>query len=403
MTTGEKPLLSRVQLALSSALSPFAMVVVAPLLPMMGRAYQVEAAETQYAISIYLFGLFIAQLVLGSLSDRFGRRRILIPSLTLYALMSVACAYAPTFQMLVIARFLQACGAAGTSATVRASVHDVYRGDVAARYMTFIAMGHSLAHMLSPMIGGFVGEWMGIAGTFLVLAGLGVAMLIWAVTRMPETRKPPAEAGRFSVGHVLYTNFLVLREPVFFAYSAVYGLTGSGFFAFLAVAPGFFDSTFHISGPAFGLYWSYMSAAFLLAAMNGARMVTLFGRRALFNACLGASAVLGVAMPVILMVFGVSPVTIVAPMVVACGLLGFTSPLSLSGAIASQPRMPGTASGLCGSLSMAYSGLFTIGAGLTYNGTAFTLVLPMSFSLITMALGAVAIHRLETTTAPESA
>lgn len=389
------PALSRFQLALSSALSPFAMVVVAPLLPMLGRTYHVDPSETQYVISVYLLGLFVAQLVLGSLSDRFGRRRILIPSLVLYAVMSVVCAYAPNFQVLVAARFLQACGAAGTSATARASVHDVYRGDTAARYMTFIAMGHSLAHTLAPMLGGFVGEALGIAGTFLVLTGLGVVMMIWAFTKLPETRKPPADAGRFSVAHVIYTNFLVLKQPLFFAYAAVYGLTGAGFFAFLAVAPTYFDQNFGISGPAFGLYWSYMSIAFLIAAMYGARLVARFGRRTLFNVCLGLGVLVGFAMPVVLMVFGPSPLTIVTPMIVSCGLLGITSPLSLSGAIASQPNVPGTASGLCGSLSMAYAGLFTIVSGLVYNGSAYTLVLPMGLSMSLMALGAIAIAWLE--------
>jgi DHA1 family bicyclomycin/chloramphenicol resistance-like MFS transporter len=391
---GSNPGLSRTQLALSSALSPFAMVVVAPLLPMIGRGYEVDPAATQYVVSVFLFGLFAAQLFLGPLSDRIGRRTILLGSLAIYIVMSILCALAPSFQLLVAARFFQACGAAGTSTVVRAMVHDVHRGDTAARYMAFIAVGHSIAHTLSPTIGGLIGDAVGIGGTFIMLAVLGAAMLAWAFFRMPETRAEltgaPPDAGR-----ILRDSLRVLCDPLFFAYSAVYGLTGAGFFAFLAIAPAYFDSEFGVSGAAFGFYWSYMSVAFLIAAMSGGRLVARFGRRAVFNWCLGLCAGLGALLPEIVLFWGASPATIVAPMVLLSGILGVTSPLSLSGAIASQPNLAGTASGLCGSLAMAYSGVFTILAGVIYDGTVTTLVLPMTAAMVLMAACAIAIAKLE--------
>lgn len=381
---------SRLQLALSSALSPFAMVIVAPMLPMIGRDYHVDPAATQFVVSAYLFGLFLAQLVLGPLSDRLGRRGILLVSLTVYTAMSLVCAVAPTFEILVAARFLQACGAAGASTVVRAAVHDSYHGDVAVRYMTFIAVGHSVAHTLSPSLGGVIVDTAGPAATFYLLAATGVAMLAWAIAAMPETLKSRG-AGFATIAH---DTFAVLRNPLFFAYSAVYGLTGAGFFAFLAIAPAYFDRHFNVSGAAFGLYWSYMAGAFLITAMAGGRLVARFGRGAVFNVCLSLCAVIGVSLPLLVLVLGATPVTIVAPMVAVSAVLGVTSPLSLSGAIAAEPRLAGTASGLCGSLSMAYSGLFTIVGGFAYDGGALTLVAPMTVAMTLMAVCAVAIARL---------
>lgn len=383
---------SRLQLALSSALSPFAMVIVAPMLPMIGRTYQVDPAATQFVISAYLFGLFLAQLILGPLSDRFGRRVILLSSLGVYTAMSLVCAVAPSFEVLVIARFLQACGAAGASTVVRAAVHDCYRGDVAARFMTFIAVGHSVAHTLSPTLGGFIADAAGPSGTFYMLAVTGVAMLVWATLRMPETLI--ASRGAASVGAIVRDTLAVLRNPLFFAYAAVYGLTGSGFFAFLAIAPAYFEAHFQVSGTAFGLYWSYMAFAFLIAAMLGGRLVTRFGLRRVFNLCLGLCAVIGASLPLLVVVMGATPITIIAPMVIVSGILGVTSPLSLSGAIASEPKLAGTASGLCGALSMAYSGLFTILGGMIYDGDALTLVMPLTIAMLSMAVCAVAIARL---------
>jgi DHA1 family bicyclomycin/chloramphenicol resistance-like MFS transporter len=340
-----------------------------------------------------MFGLVVAQLVLGPLSDRLGRRSVLLPSLALYTAMSVLCAVAPNFEVLVVGRFLQACGAAGTSAVVRAAIHDAHRGDAAARLMTVVAVGHSVAHTLSPTIGGLVGEAADVAGTFALMGALGIAMLAWAALRMPETLT--VSSAPVSAAGLIRDTGAVLRNPLFQAYAAIYGLTGSGFFAFLAVAPAYFDAAFGISGAAFGLYWSYMAMAFMGAALAGGRLVTRFGRRTMFNTCLGSCAVLGAALPMVVVLIGATPATIVAPMVVASGFLGITSPLSLSGAIAAEPDRAGAASGLCGAVAMAYAGLFTILGGLIYDGTALTLVLPMTMTLVLMALAAVAIARLE--------
>ncbi|MDX2225024.1 MAG: MFS transporter [Rhodospirillaceae bacterium] len=388
--------LSRLQLALSSALAPFAMVVAAPLLPEMARAFQADAAGIQYVISAYLFGLFVAQLVLGPISDRFGRRVVLIGGLVVYAITSIKCAMAPTLGFLVAARFLQACGAAAVATAVRASVHDVHHGDEAARRMAFIAVGHSVAHSLSPMIGGLAGEAMGYAGIFFLLAGLGVALLAWSVAAFPETRPRRASApGRFGLGHALVTSLAVLRSPLFLAYTAIYGLTGAGFFAFLAVGPEYFARNFAVSGAAFGLYWSYMALAFLVGAAAGARAVRRFGRRAAFNVCLAAGAAVGVALPTLIALVGPSPLVIIAPMVLLSGLLGVSSPLALSGAVGAHPTMAGTASGLCGALAMALSGVFTIVGGVFYTGGVYALVLPLTTTSLLMLACAGAIARLE--------
>ncbi|MCB2106814.1 MAG: MFS transporter, partial [Rhodobacteraceae bacterium] len=219
---------SRVMLALASALSPFAMVVIGPLLPAMARLYQTNAAETQFVISAYLFGLFVAQLILGPVSDRFGRKPVMLGGLAVYVLTSVACAYAPSLELLITARFVQACGAAALATAVRASVHDVYHGDVAARQMAVIAIGHSVAHTASPMIGGLLDGVLDVRGLFLLLAGLGLAMAVWTGSAMHETRRLVAPAGRFGIAHALQTSVLVVRSPVFLAYSGIYGLVGAG-------------------------------------------------------------------------------------------------------------------------------------------------------------------------------
>ncbi|MCB2108171.1 MAG: hypothetical protein KDE14_10740, partial [Rhodobacteraceae bacterium] len=161
---------------------------------------------------------------------------------------------------------------------------------------------------------------------------------------------------------------------------------GAGFFAFLAVGPAYFEKEFGITGAAFGVNWTYMAFAFLLGATGGARLVQRFGRTRIFNVFLALCTAIGLTHPGLIALAGATPVTIVAPFVVLSGCLGVISPLALSNAIATQPGMAGTASGLCGALAMAVAAVFTIVAGLIYTGGAYSIVLAMTAAMVSMAL-----------------
>ncbi|MDX2144822.1 MAG: MFS transporter [Rhodospirillaceae bacterium] len=376
--------LSRWQLAASSALSPFALVVVSPMLPELRRLYDATEADVQFVISSYLFGLCIAQLVLGALSDRFGRRIVMLASLFVYIVMTVVCAMAPTLELLIAARFVQACGAAGTAAICRASVHDVAHGDHAAYYMSYIAAAHSIAHTLAPVVGGYAGDVVGVSGVFLGLAVVGVGMWAWSWRAMPETRAHAPGAKQLGLAHLLMVNAMLLRSPVFMCYAMIYGLTGAPFFAFLAAAPAYFADTFNISGGAFGAYWSFMSVAFLTGAMTSARLVRRWGSRRLIAWMVAASGLIGLAWPLAVFVLGATPFLLIAPLVLLSLGLGLITPLTLSGAIAAHPQHAGAASGLCGALTMAASAVLTIAAGATYDGTGLGLTWPMTASMVGM-------------------
>ncbi len=378
------PILSRWQLAASSALSPFALVVVSPLLPELRRLYTATEADVQYVLSAYLIGLGVAQLILGALSDRYGRRIVLLISLIVFAVMSVVCAYAPTLEVLIVARFFQACGAAGSAAICRASVHDIHSGDTAAYYMSYIAVAHSMAHTLAPMAGGYAGDVIGFTGVFLSLSMLALAMMAWSWRAMPETRLRVTNASAFSAWHLLTMNGSLLKSPVFVCYAMIYGLTGAPFFAFLAAAPSYFVDHFGIQGAAFGAYWSSMSLAFLTGAMTSARLVKRIGRYTLIGWTICGVGFVGLGWPIVVSAFGATPVTLIAPLVMVSGLLGLITPLTLSGAIATHPQFAGAASGLCGALTMATSAALTIVGGHFYDGTGLGLTWPMSASMMAM-------------------
>jgi DHA1 family bicyclomycin/chloramphenicol resistance-like MFS transporter len=388
------PRLSRLQLSASSALSPFAMVVIAPLLPDLARSFRADPREVQFVLSAYLLGLTVAQLVLGPISDRFGRRPVLIASLLAYAVLSLVCAAAPSLPVLIAARFLQACAAAGTAAICRASVHDVHRGEAAAHYLAYIAAANSISNTLAPMVGGFVGAVTGWRGLFVGLAFIGLAMAAYTARAMPETRTATA-ATRFGIGHVLRTNALMLRRPLFLCYALIYGLTGAPYYGFLAVAPGHFAAHFGIGGAVFGMSWSLMAAAFLVGALISARAVKRIGQDRLTDAALIGSALAAAAMPAGVLILGASPATLIAPLVALSLTLGVSSPLLLSAAIGLEPSLAGTASGLIGAMAMGSSALVTPVAALVYDGGALSLTWPVVACVTAMALLRFAARRLE--------
>jgi DHA1 family bicyclomycin/chloramphenicol resistance-like MFS transporter len=356
-----------------------------------------DAAETdvQFVLSAYLIGLCLAQLVLGAMSDRYGRRIIVLVSLVVYAVMSLACAFAPTLEWLIVARFFQACGAAGTAAICRATVHDVHHGDQAAYYMSYIAAAHSIAHTLAPMVGGYAGDIIGFAGVFFGLALVGIAMTAWAWRKMPETKPPAAQTAPAPLWHLLAVNIELMKVPTFVCYAMIYAFTGAPFFAFLAAAPAYFADHFNIEGGAFGFYWSFMSVAFLLGALGSAQLVRRLGRSRLLATMIAACGVIGAAWPIFIAAVGATPFTLIAPLVVLSLALGFITPLTLSGAISAHPSMAGAASGLCGALTMAASAALAIVAGHYYDGTGVGLTWPMSASMIAMAAFYLALRVVE--------
>ncbi|MBL8642805.1 MAG: MFS transporter [Rhodospirillaceae bacterium] len=378
--------ISAVQLSASSALSPFALVIVSPLLPELGRLYSAPAAEVQYVISAYLIGLCIAQLILGALSDRFGRRVVLLTALVVYVVMSAACALATSIETLILARFLQACGAAGSAAVCRAVVHDVYHGDRAVTVMSYIASAHSIAHMFAPVVGGALGQSAGVAGVFGLLCVLGLVMLVFTYTHMPETRVFLPGPAKFSVWHMLANNWHVAKSPVFLCYAGLFGLTGAPFFAFLAVGPGYFAEHFGTSAAAFGLYWSVMSVMFFLGSAVAPRLVRRLGRAGLLRLIITLGTLLAAVWPIAMQVLEPTAVTLITPPAVLSGLLGMITGVVLSGAIGAVPHLAGTASGLCGALAMASAAVFTILTGVFYTGSAMGMVWPTTVALFIMAI-----------------
>ncbi|MGQ0558237.1 MAG: multidrug effflux MFS transporter [Sphingosinicella sp.] len=170
------------------SMNALAIDAMVPALAAIGMAFQVDNANhPQWVVSAYLLGFGFAQLVYGPLADRFGRRPVLVGGVGLYTLLALLCSIAGSFELLLVARFMQGGAAAATRILVVAVVRDRYEGAAMARLMSLAMMVFLIAPMVAPVIGQVVLLFASWRWIFLVLAGIGAAMLVWVWVRLPET------------------------------------------------------------------------------------------------------------------------------------------------------------------------------------------------------------------------
>src|SRR5215813_9387910 len=169
------------------ALGPISTDLYLPSLPGLARYFDVSVADAQLTLSSFLIGLATAQLIYGPLSDRFGRRPVLLIGLAIYVIASIVCMLSPSVPVLVVARFVQAVGACVGPVLGRAIVRDVHGREGAARVLAYMSAAMALAPAIGPILGGFLEEWFGWRINFLVLVLFGSSGLFMAWQILPET------------------------------------------------------------------------------------------------------------------------------------------------------------------------------------------------------------------------
>ena len=347
-------------------LGPFTMQVVVPSLPALGRDFGVSTSAVQLTVTLYLVGVGVGQLVYGPLSDRFGRRPLLMGGLAVYALASLAAALAGSIGALVVARVIQAMGACAGVVLARAVIRDAWPRDAAASVLGYVTMGMTIAPMLAPLLGSLLEETVGWRGTMwaCLAAGLPVALVAWR--RLPETLPAPQPLPGLIAILMAYRSLWAI--PSFRAYAALTACATGVFFAFLGGAPyvvvqgmGYSPVQFAIGFAAISVFFALGNwlAGFLSQRLGLLRMMS-FGTVLTVGGSLAALAAQILFPPHIAAFF--------VPMgLVAIGN-GMTQPTAIAGALSVRPQLAGTASALVGASQMGFGALMTLLVGLVEYG-----------------------------------
>ncbi len=361
MTTSRPPLLL---LGIASGLSPFGMAVIVPAMNSIAATYDASLASVQFVISAYLFGLASAQPIMGHLCDRFGRRPVMVSGFGIFVIASIACAFTPTLELLIAARFLQAVGTSAGTVASRAILRDTCSGDEMATAMSYIAAAMGAAPVVAPIMGGFLDAYVSTESIYLGTAVIGAGVLIAVMLRLPETLAD--DAPRPDASRLLHNYSVLLRSRPFLGYTFLYGFIQGSFFCFLAVGAAYFLDAYAMDSQTFGIVWGVMAIAYVVGATAGAKLTERIGSALLLR----SSVLLSIVSAASLIAFSATepmPIgTVIGPLFLLMVLSGTTTPGAMAGAIRPHPDMAGTASGLSSATGLVLSGSFTVIAGLIY-------------------------------------
>jgi DHA1 family bicyclomycin/chloramphenicol resistance-like MFS transporter len=364
------------------ALNPLAMDMMLPALPQIGSAFHIAAGNRpQMVLSIFLVGFGVGQFVMGPLSDRFGRRPILLGGMVVYCVASLLAIAAPSFETLLLARALQGLGTSATRVIATSIVRDCYAGRRMASVVSLAMMVFIAVPVIAPSFGQAVmllTQWRGI---FIVLMIYGVLALIWSAVRMPETL-PISGRRSLAIGEVLgaFRQTVTNRQTLGYALAAG-GVQGS-LFAFVFSSQQVFTEIYHL-GHYFPLAFAAIAIGVAVAGFLNSRLVGRLGMRVISH-----SALVGfVAIGGIMLVAAKLQMLPLAPFMMLASLMMFAFGMMFANftALAMEPQghIAGTASSLYGSITT----LLAIGIGMAigqdYDGT----LLPFAtgFFLCTLA------------------
>lgn len=332
-------------LVLLAGLSTLAMNVFLPSLPGMARWFGVDYAVMQLSVSSYLAGSAALQIIVGPLSDRFGRRPVILFALAVFVIATLAALFAPSAHWFLAARVVQAVVATGMALS-RAVIRDMVPTEQAASMIGYVTMAMSVVPMIGPAIGGALDEWFGWQASFVLLAVAGLLMMAMVWADLGETAQPSDR----SLAAQLREYPELLTSPRFWGYAGVASLASGAFFAYLGGSPFVGEKVFRLTPATVGYYFAapaigYAIGNFLAGRYSmrvGLDRMILFGT-GLSTALLIIGAMLCRALPSHPLVFFTS----VGLMAVGNGI---TLPNANAGILSVRPHLAGSASGLGGAL-----------------------------------------------------
>ena len=353
-----------------------------PSMPSMAEYFATDAATVQLTMSVYLVAFAVAQLVYGPLSDRFGRRPILIAGLILYVVASATAAFADSIGTLIAIRAFQAFGACAGPVIARAMVRDLFGREQAAKVMAYIGLSMGAAPAFAPVLGGFLQTWFGWQASFVFITLFALAVLVLSWARLEETNTERSQAqGWWLIVEMLRNYWRLLTSRQYLGFVITGSLVFAGVFAFMAGAPFVVMGILGFSPVEFGLVsiapiGGYVVGSFFtsrVAERLGVDRMVPLGVSIMFA---GALMFLGVALMGSLSIY-----SIYVPMTLLSFGMAVVIPSTLAGSISVHPEIAGAGSALYGFLQMVAAAAGIYVSGRFEDGTAMPMIWAVSLGI----------------------
>jgi DHA1 family bicyclomycin/chloramphenicol resistance-like MFS transporter len=352
-----------------------------PALPAMADYFQTSDSQLQLTLTLYTFGSAISLLISGPLTDRFGRRPVLLAGLFLYVLATVACALADSITVLIIARLFQALGGCCTTVIGRVIVRDYFDRDEQARLLGLISMAMAVSPMAAPVLGSL----------FVLLGVIGAVLYLVVYRRLPETR--PADVATAPPGNLLRLYGQLLRDRYFLRYSLAIGCVYSTYFPFISESSALLQRGFHLSATAYALVFAATISGYMLGANLFRRLVRRFEPDRLIHAAIGLNVLGSVILAAATTAMPGQWLAIVLPMVVIMVSVGMVIPACQLSVLQPYGAIAGTASGLFFFTQMFLTAVSSWATGLLSDGTSQPLVIMTAVASALLAATWLTLHK----------
>jgi DHA1 family bicyclomycin/chloramphenicol resistance-like MFS transporter len=385
------PSKSRVMLLLlvvMTGIAPISLYMLVPALPELARTFGRDASVAQMTVSLYMVGLAFSQLIMGPLSDRYGRRPVLIAGLTLMVIAGVGSIFSETLPQLIAARFFQALGGATGMVMSRAIIRDLYPRERVGAMISLVIAVMMIAQMLSPLCGGLLETGIGWHAILYAVTGSSLVVTLCIVFLLPETHRRIDPSSVASGGFIADVKVLA-RSRAFLGYMLCYVIASWIIFTFAGGGPYVVVTQMGRTSAEYGAWFATSGLAYLLGNLACVRFAP---RRTIEQLIWFGLAMqfAGAMLNVVWGIFGLNQMPawlFLTHMIVMFGN-AFVMSNAAAGALSLRPQAAGSASGMMGFLQMGLGSLCSqFGA---YLGGHFATPIPLNISLVVLSCGCAA-------------
>ena len=356
-------------LGVLSAFGPFVVDLYLPSLPQLASFFETSASMTQLTLTTAMIGLAVGQLLLGPLSDKFGRKIPLIISLVIYIISTVLIVYAPNIESMIVLRVIQGLSSAGSVVISRAVATDLYRGREMTRFFGLLMTINGIAPIISPILGSLLLEYISWKGVFVFLALIGVIVLLFCF-RLKESLSIENRL-QGSIFATFSTFGVIIKNRLFMSYVGIESFLLGAMFAYIAASPFILQSFYGLSAFIFSLCFGANGAALVIGANIGGklpnRQALAIGVLAFVVAALYTIAVLIIQPHWLFVEIGFFAMLL---------LMGITFPAISTLAMESERQYAGSASALLGFAPFFLGGIVSplVGIGNIFYSTALVIL-----------------------------
>jgi DHA1 family bicyclomycin/chloramphenicol resistance-like MFS transporter len=363
-----------------TGVAPISLYMLVPALPLLASTFGRDISIVQMTVSLYMVGIACSQIIMGPLSDRFGRRPVLLAGLSLMVLASVACIFAETLPQLIAARFLQALGGASGLVISRAIIRDLYSRERISSMISLVIAVMMIAQMLSPLTGGLLETAFGWRSIFYVITGASLVIAVAIALTLPETRGDRSGTSGFR-GDVRH----LLTSRAFIGYMLCQVLASQIIFTFAGGGPYIVVLQMGRSSAEYGAWFAATAFAYLIGNLFCVR----FAPRHSLERLIWFGLALQVAGSLLNLLWGIIGLNLAPSWLFGTQMLvmfanAFVMSNSAAGAISVRPEAAGTASGAMGFLQMGIGSLFSqFGA---YLGGHFATPVALNAAVVALSI-----------------